>query len=235
MKKLVIILLCTAVTISVSAQKRKTVKADGPVRTKEIKVGDFTGVSTSCGIDVYLTQGNGPKVALETEENLHEYIKIEVKDDVLRIYSKVNIKNSKTHKVHVTMDDVRLLKASSAGDIFGETPVKTDELKLSASSAGDIKLEVMAKEVYADCSSSGDIHLSGRADYLKSSTSSAGDLEAFDLKVKEAKVSASSSGDAFVNVSDKLYARASSTGDVRYLGDPEVDAKTSSAGSVKKK
>ena len=60
-------------------------------------------------------------------------------------------------------------------------------------------------------------------------------MDAFDFKVKEAKVSASSSGDVFVNVSDKLYARASSTGDVRYLGDPEVDAKTSSAGSVKRK
>lgn len=221
--------------MSVSAQIRKTVKADGPVRTKEIKVGDFTGISTSCGIDVYLTQGNGPKVALETEENLHEHIRIEVKDDVLHVFTKVNIKNSKVHKVHVTMDDVRLLKASSAGDIFGVTPVKADELTLSASSSGDIKLEVMAKELFTDSSSSGDINLSGRAEYLKSSASSSGDLEAFDLRVKEAKVSASSSGDVFVNVSDKLYARASSTGDVRYLGDPEVDAKSSSGGSVKKK
>lgn len=235
MKKLVIIVLCTLVSISVSAQIRKTVKADGPVRTKEIRVGDFTGISTSGGIDVYLTQGNGSKVSLETEENLHEYIKIEVKGDVLHIYSKVNIKNSKVKKVHVTMDEVNSLKASSAGDIFGETVIKSEDLKLSASSAGDIKLEVMVKSIDASCSSSGDIHLSGRANFLKSNSSSSGDLMASDLKVKEAKVSASSSGDVFVNVSDKLYARASSSGDVRYYGDPEVDAKSSSSGSVKKK
>lgn len=236
MKKTIIILLCAAITMSFTQdKKKKTVKAEGPVVKKELSVDGFNGVSTSCAIDVYLTQGNGFSLTIEAEENLHEHIKAEVKDNVLKLYTKANIKNSKGMKAYVSMEDITSLKASSAGDIHSESAIKADEIKLSASSAGDIKLKLNANKVYAQSSSAGDIKLSGRADYLKASASSSGDLMAADFEVKEAKVSASSSGDVVVNVTDKLYASASSTGDVKYLGDPDVEKKTSSAGSVKKK
>ncbi len=235
MKKLVIILLCAVATMSFTIDKRKTVKADGPIVKKERSIGNFTGIDTSAGIDVYITQGNGPKLSVKTEENLHEYIMTEVRGDVLHVFTKVNIRDSKSKKVYVTMDEVISLEASSAGDIIGETQIQTDELKLDASSAGDIKLEVVANTILADCSSAGDIKLSGKAKYLKADASSAGDFIAGDLKVREAKVSASSSGDILVNVSEKLEASASSSGDVRYYGDPKVDSSSSSSGCVKKK
>ena len=221
--------------MSFTQDKKKNVKAEGPVVKKELKVGSFEGVHTSCAIDVYLTQGSGFSLSIEAEENLHEYIVAEVKDNVLKLYTKANIKNSKGMKAYVSMEDVRSLKASSAGDIRGESVIKADEIKLNASSAGDIKLKLKAKKVFADASSAGDIYLSGNADYLDASASSSGDIKAEDFEVNEAEVSASSSGDAFVNVKEKLIARASSSGDVRYAGNPEVEAKSSSAGSVKKR
>jgi hypothetical protein len=235
MKKLVIILLCTAVTMSVSAQRWKTVEANGPIVKKERSIEGFSSIDVSAGIDVYLTQGKSSILTVETEKNLHEYIQTEVRGDVLHVFSKKKIKDSKSKKVYVTMDVIKSLSASSAGDIIGESVINAGNIELEASSAGDIRLELNAKSVMVDCSSAGDINLEGKAGYLKASVSSAGDLNAGDFKVKEAKVSASSSGNIRVNVSDKLYARASSTGDVRYTGDPEVDAKSSSAGSVKRK
>ncbi len=235
MKKLVIIILCTAVTMTVSAQKWKTVKAEGPIVKKERSIGEFSGIDVSTGINVYLTQGQSSKLTVEAEENLHDYIQTEVKGDVLHVFTKVNIKGSKSKKVYVSMDVINSLTTSSAGDIIGESAMEVDDIELIASSAGDISLELNAKSVNADCSSAGDINLEGKAGYLKATASSAGDLNAGDLKVKEAKVSASSSGSIMVNVSDKLYARASSSGDVRYTGDAEVDAKASSVGRVSRR
>jgi len=85
-------------------------------------------------------------------------------------------------------------------------------------------------------SSSGDITLTGDAGMLEADLSSAGDLNAYNLEVKEADVSASSAGDADINVSEKLTARASSAGDIHYMGDPKyVDAHSSSAGGIHKK
>ncbi|MDO9340158.1 MAG: head GIN domain-containing protein [Bacteroidales bacterium] len=226
--------------LSISActhgQIRKTVYGNNKVVTKERNAENFTGVRVSTGIDVYLKQGNNEAISVEADENLHEYILTEVRDGVLHVYTEVNIRKAERKRVYVTMKEVNSVRTSSAGDVIGETPIKCDKLKLSASSAGNIKLDVNAKEIEADISSSGDITLTGEADMLKADLSSAGDLNAYDLKVREADISASSAGNAEINVSEKITARASSAGDINYQGNPKyVDAHSSSAGGVHKR
>jgi hypothetical protein len=203
------------------------------VVTKERNADHFTGIKVSSGIDVYLKQGGDEAISVEADENLQEYILTDVRDGVLHVYTEVNIRDAERKRVHVTMKEIKSVKTSSAGDVYGETPVKTDRLQLSASSAGNIKLEVFANEINADISSSGDITIKGEADMLEADLSSAGDLNAYDLKVREADVSASSAGDADINVSDRITARASSAGDINYMGNPKyVDAHSSSAGGI---
>lgn len=217
-----------------NAQMWESVRGNGDVVSKERKTGSFTGIKVSSGIDVYLKQGNNISVEVEADENLHEYILTEVKGDVLHVYvDRVNIRQAERKRVYVTMDEIESISTSSAGDVTGETPIKAENLELSASSAGNITLDVTADEIEVDISSSGDITLSGEARLLDASLSSAGDLNAFKLNVREAEVSASSAGDADVSVSEKLTARSSSAGDINYMGNPKyVDAHSSSAGSI---
>lgn len=224
------------ITACSHGQIRKTVFGNKKVVTEERKVDYFDGIKTSSGMDVFLKQGNKESISVEADENLQEYIITEVKDGVLHIYTEANIRDAETKKVFVTMKDVNSVKTTSAGDIVGETPIKSDRLELSASSAGSIKLEVHANIVETNISSSGDITLTGDAGMLEADLSSAGDLNAYNLEVKEADVSVSSAGDADINVSEKLTARASSAGDIHYMGDPKyVDAHSSSAGGIHKK
>ena len=215
---------------------RKTVYGNNDVVKKERKAEFFNGVKVSTGIDVFLTQGNNEAISVEADENLHEYILTEVKGEVLHVYTDANIRKAERKRVYVTMKEINSIKTSSAGDVVGETAVKTDHLELSASSAGDIKIEVYANDIDVDISSSGDITLSGEADMLSADLSSAGDLNAFNLKVREADISVSSAGDADINVTDRIKARASSAGDINYKGDPKyIDAHTSSAGGIHKR
>ena len=201
--------------------------------TKERKTDSFTGVKVSSGIDVYLKQGNNESVSVEADENLHEYILTEVRNGVLNVYSEYNIRDAERKRVYVTMKEVKSVKTTSAGDVFGESPINSDRLELSASSAGDIKLEVTARKIDVDISSSGDITLTGETDYLRADLSSAGDFNAYELKAREADISVSSAGDADVNVSERITARASSAGDINYKGDPKyIDAHSSSAGGI---
>jgi len=212
------------------------VYGNNKVVTKERKTESFTGIKVSSGIDVCLKQGNNESVSVEADENLHEYILTEVRGGVLNVYSEYNIRDAERKRVYVTMKEVNSVRTTSAGDVFGETPIHTDRLELSASSAGDIKLEVNAKEINIDISSSGDMTLSGETDMLKADLSSAGDLNAYELKTRETDVSVSSAGDADVYATEKITARASSAGDVNYKGDPKyVDAHASSAGGVHKR
>jgi hypothetical protein len=236
LKILLITAICLAITSCIDGQIRKTVRGDGNVVKKERTAASFDELRVSTGIDVYLKQGDKESLAVEADENLHEYILTEVRDGVLHVYTDVNIREAKMKRVYVTMKEVTSLKTSSAGDIVGETPVKGNSIELDASSAGNIKLEVYAKKLEVDISSSGDVTLSGEAETLKADLSSAGDLEAFNLQVKEADISASSAGDARINVSEKINARASSAGDITYRGNPRyVDASSSSAGGIHRK
>jgi len=218
---------------SAQAQGWRTVTGHGRVVTKERKTDSFTGLKVSSGIDVYLKQGNNESVSVEADENLHEYILTEVRNGVLNVYSEYNIREAERKRVYVTMKEVNSVKTTSAGDVFGETPIKSERLELSASSAGEIKLEVTAENIDLDISSSGDITLTGETDKLRADLSSAGDLNAYELKVRVADLSVSSAGDADVNVSERITARASSAGDINYKGDPKyVDAHSSSAGGI---
>jgi hypothetical protein len=239
MKSLRIVTFVIAI-LSISActqgQIRKTVHGNNNVVTKERTAEHFTGVKVSSGIDVFLKQGNTESISVEADENLHEYILTEVRNGVLHVYTEVNIRDAERKRVYVTMKEVNSVSTSSAGDVIGETPVKSDRLELSASSAGNIRMDVNAKEIRLDISSSGDISLTGVSDILEADLSSAGDLNAYDLKVREANVSVSSAGDADINVSEKITARASSAGDINYKGDPKyIDVHTSSAGGIHKR
>jgi hypothetical protein len=235
-RSLTIVILILCITSCTQAQHWRTVNGNGKVITKERKTDSFTGVKVSSGIDVYLKQGNNDAVSVEADENLHEYILTEVRGGVLNVYSEYSIRDAERKRVYVTMKEVNSVKTSSAGDVIGESPVNSDRLELSASSAGDIKLEVKAKDIIVDISSSGDITLTGETDKLRADLSSAGDLNAYDLKAREADISVSSAGDADIYVTEKITARASSAGDINYKGDPKyVDANSSSAGGIHKR
>jgi len=236
LKYLTAAVLLLAISTCTDGQWRKTVYGDGNVVKKDRKAGSFTGVKVSTGIDVFLTQGNNMSISVEADENLHEYILTEIEGDVLHVYTDANIREAKMKRVYVTMDKINSLSTTSAGDLIGETPVRTDNLELNVSSAGDIKIEAYAKNIEVDISSSGDMTLSGEADMLEGNLSSAGDLNAYNLKVREADLDVSSAGDADVYVTERLRARASSAGDINYKGNPKyLDAHSSSAGGIHSK
>lgn len=228
------IILLLAITACADGQFRKTVYGNNKVTTQERKTNSFTGLKVSTGIDVFLNQGKEDgTLTVEADDNLHEYILTEVRDGILHVYTEANIRDAERKRVYVNMREVNSISTSSAGDVIGQTPVKTDRIKLSASSAGDIKLELYADEIDVNISSSGDMTLSGEADIIEADLSSAGDLNAFELRVREADLSVSSAGNADVNVSEKITARASSAGDINYRGNPKyVDAHSSSAGGI---
>ncbi|HOK26111.1 MAG TPA: head GIN domain-containing protein [Bacteroidales bacterium] len=236
-KSLIITALLLILTSCVDGQFYRTVRGNGNVVKKERPASYFDGISVSTGIDVYLSQGDGEKIIVEADENLHDYLVTEVKDRTLRIYfDDVSIRSAERKRVYVTMKDVTKLKTSSAGDIIGETPVKCGDILLESSSAGNIRLELYARNANVKISSSGDISLTGEAETLNADLSSAGDLNAWDFKVKDADIDVSSAGDADIYVTHKLVARVSSAGDVRYAGEPEIiDVRTSSAGTVRKR
>lgn len=213
------------------------ITGNGKVVEEARDISGFTGILLSSGIDVYLSEGDVFEVRVEADENLLDVIETSLNGSMLEVGTdRVNIRNAKSKKVHVTLPELSALKISSAGDCKGQTLFHCDDLELSISSAGDLSMEVKARRIDLDISSSGDVKLAGEAEVFSVSLSSAGDLHAFDLEAGNVKVNVSSAGDARVYAMDEISMSASSAGNIYYKGDAKViRSSTSSAGDIVKK
>lgn len=213
-----------------------TVTGDGKVVSETRDVPEFTGIKVGSGIDVFLTQGENQSVVVESDQNLQEWIRTEVKGTDLHIYTDKNIRLARTKRIDITCRMLDNIDVSSAGDVTGLNRFKADKLDIDMSSAGNLDFEVEAHEIIISISSAGNAILKGKTDTLRADLSSAGDLNAFDLEAKYGDISVSSAGSARVFVTEEASFRSNSAGDIDYRGEPRVkEIHTSSAGSVNKK
>jgi hypothetical protein len=184
--------------------------------TRSYNLSGFSEISASSSADVVLKQGPFSITAESSSGNFDELI-VDVRGDTLVVSreSKNWDWGSRTrYTVTVTAPSIDALRASSSADIVASS-YAFKNLEISVSSSGNVKL-------------------SGSCADLEVKVSSSGDFRGSDLKCENAKVSASSSGDADVYASKSADGRASSSGDVRIHGKPaQFDKSTSSSGSVK--
>jgi hypothetical protein len=235
--KLLIALILTTTLISCQFDMNiGQVSGNGNVETEEREIDqDFDQVEGNRGLDVYLTEGNENKVVVEADENLLDLIETDVVNGKLVITASKNIGRAKTKKIHVTYTHLKNIEAHSGSDVIGTNVIKSETLTLDSSSGADLEVEVFSKELYAETSSGADIDVSGKASNLYANASSGSDLNAKKLEVIDCSAKASSGANIIVNVKDKLNARATSGGDVKYYGNPlSVIKKDGSSGSVRK-
>lgn len=208
------------------------ISGNGNVQTEIIEIDGFTGVHASSGIDVVLSQGDY-YVEVVADENLQEYITVELKGDMLVIGSERNLYRAESKLVNVSLPELDELKISSAGDMEADGDFECEDLHISISSAGNLKLGVTADDIDLSISSSGDCDIWGKCEKLHAELSSAGNLNAYDLEADYVKVRVSSAGDAKVWANEEIDMGVSSAGSIYYKGDAKVTHKSkSSAGSI---
>ena len=249
MRKLVSTLMAvTLMLVSATACAERITPSKNYV-TKKVNVGSFNAISTSSSVDVIYTQSSGGQdVEIYAPDNLVNYIDVRVEGGVLKVGFKsprnnfsINGKHKK--EVRVSAPAVNSLKASSSGDIIIKNGLKTsgkvtvkasssgdvtgstiscDDFAATANSSGDVILEkVSCTNFSADASSSGDVILAGICENASYRASSSGDVKAKGMKAVNVTASASSSGDVECYVTGSLTAKASSSGEVAYKGNPK--------------
>ncbi len=209
-------------------------KGNGEIVEENRKVTEeFTVVSASEGLDVYITQDAEFKISVEADENIIDLIGTDIKDGKLKIHAIENIGRA-TKKVYVSLPEITGLRSSSGADLIAQNIIESEHIDLDASSGSNLKIELTAGEVSADASSGAGIKVSGVADILHADASSGADIRARELMAKKCNADASSGADISVNVSESLVAEASSGADIRYAGEANVQTKKSVSGSVYK-
>jgi hypothetical protein len=206
-------------------------------KTEIRNVKDFNAIKVSAGIDLYLKMGDSEEVKVIADGDIIDKVITEVKDGTLKIYMKQNNGwnwgQTKSRKVYVSVKELVALDASSGSDVNSENTLNGETLKVKASSGSDVNLDIHYKNFTVDASSGSDAKISGKTKNLEAEASSGSDIKAQDLESVICKVKVSSGSDITVKVSDELYAKASSGGDIRYYGNPQIkDINESSGGDV---
>jgi hypothetical protein len=238
-------------------ERGKRVRGSGDVVEVDRDVEGITGVELATIGTLYIEVGDEEALSLEGEDNLLEYIETDVHGGTLVIDTEegVSLRPRKQLRYYLTVKSLEEIEISSSGDIeagdfdaedfsidissSGDLEIGTlncTDLEIDMSSSGDVYIdELHAETLEADLSSSGDLEIGGgEVESQEISLSSSGDYNARDLASNDAEIDVTSSGDATVRVRDFLEATTSSSGDVYYYGNPEVDSSEESSGDVKR-
>lgn len=235
--KILFIILAVILGTSVAGwNNQQKIKGSGYVRTEQRTVKPFSQIAASRAIKVFVAQGEQTAITVEADDNILPYIKTEVSGNLLTVSlpQNISIESYADMNVLVTIPTLTDLQSSTASKIEGTTLWKVNEIELSASTAGTIKLETEASEIDAKSSTSGEIRLTGKTTGLDAKASTAGSVRAKELIATDADVSASTGGEIEIHVTGKLEYSASTGGEIRYKGDARLTGKTSTGGDIKK-
>jgi hypothetical protein len=211
------------------------VVGNGDITTKKVSTADYEIINGVGIMDIHLEKGAEGNITITADDNLHEYLKIEVKGKELLLKTKSNINISTKKGIHITVpfEEIKNVTLTGSGDIDSKDVITANEFTASVMGSGDIVLDIEAQKVKADIMGSGDITLSGSTTDLELDISGSGNFKGYDLKTQSSNVSINGSGDAKVHATESLKARIFGSGDINYKGNPvSTDFKTSGSGDI---
>jgi hypothetical protein len=202
------------------------------------KIGSFTGIDVSGGIDVVISAGDEAVAVSASKTEYRDRIKTEVENGILKIWydSKwgISINGNKNLKAYISYRTLKSLEASGGSDINADGTIRASDLALRVSGGSDFRGAVEATRLTVKQSGGSDVRISGKATTLNVDASGGSDFKGYDLVADVCDLEASGACDIEITANRELSARASGASDIHYKGNPTVkEAKASGASSVK--
>ena len=188
-----------------------SVKGSGVAKTEARETGDFKGVDVSGVFQVDVVAGKEFKVEVEADDNLLQYIKTEVRDDVLRIESSERLRSESPLRIRVSAPNIETIEASGASRVSVEG-VKNSSISLDTSGASKVRLQ-------------------GETANLRIEVSGASSIDASALQSQNADVDASGASNVDLVVTGQFNSEASGASRISYSGNPTSVEKSSSGAS----
>ncbi len=233
------------------------VRGSGEVVEETRDVSGISGLELATLGNLFIEIGDTESLRIEAEDNLMEYLETEVRSGrlIIRTRGDVNLLPTQPVNYYLTVTGLETIVISSSGNIqapdlaaqrFSITVSSSgnldmgglvaDRLTVVISSSGNVTMgELEADTLDVNLSSSGNLDISsGQVDLQNVTISSSGNYTAQNLESSEAEARLDSNGNATIWVRDHLKAVLNSSGNLRYRGDPTVDATTNSSGEVRK-
>ena len=210
------------------------ITGSGKVITEERDAEPFHSIEVSGSFKIYLSQDEEHSLTLEADDNLMQYVESSVRNGKLYLSTKgIGFRNLQL-AAYITAPDLDQIKASGAVSIITEAPVDYPRLKIEASGAAKMDLELYSQKTEIVMSGAGKAYLSGECEEAYFRISGAANLNADKFYCRLVDVRISGAGKAKVNVEDDLTAKISGAGDISYRGNPStINQSISGAGKIR--
>jgi len=240
-----------------TVQAADHVKGNGTLTTKKIKIDDYNAIKIDGVIDFNYEQSNAePYIEVTVDENLHEYVNINIKDRELSVgFKGAKVDHYTKFIVKTNSKWLKEVKAAGNANFMINSKLTGDELKIKANSnclvqlkekveIGKLDLNVsgsanmvvnnlQADKLECSINGSGTINLkagkAGEADY---SITTDGEIMAFGVAVPEVNCKITGKGSAQVHPTENLKATIVGKGNIRYKGPTAVQQKVIGKGTV---
>ena len=214
-----------------SAQGRKTIKASGNYKTKELKIGNFNEIHLLGSLTVEYTQSTNGKTELKIvgSDNLLDLVECKVGDKSLSVKFRgdTNIQFGKEGRLKVlaSSPSLKYIRLQGSGDVILKGVVKCDDMNFTLIGSGDVKADelVCTGNFLASLQGSGDVvvHRKVQASDANLKLIGSGDLTVNNLIAKSATASLQGSGDLNVknsSVTDDVNVKMTGSGDLDFDG-----------------
>jgi hypothetical protein len=232
MQKLLSVLLLIAVILTIAACAG--VNGSGNLINETRQVSNFDKIELSGSGEVIITQSGNESLSIETDDNVLEYVNVEVDGGTLKLGLKSGARSvSPSHLTFIVgVDDLNSLSVSGSGDIESDG-LETSSLEVEVSGSGLVQIANLGSDdVKIDISGSGEINMAGDVAGQDVAISGSGKYLAGDLSSKSANVSISGSGDVTVWATESLDADISGSGSIGYYGRPAIDLSGGGSGKI---
>jgi hypothetical protein len=226
---LVSLVILTGLLITKSKLTSALTQGDGNIVELTRDIGNFEQLKVVGNFHVNYTQDGATKLTLSADENLHELIETEVRNNELNIRQKARISSKDRFKIELSSPSLTNVEASASARFISRNKVVSDRLSLLANAGAHMEIEGDFQTLDADQNAGAKIILRGTARNLNIETNAGGSVDATEMEANQVTVSANAGASARVNAKE-LNASANAGGSVWYIGEPVMKNISTSAG-----
>lgn len=204
---------------------------NSPVKEETRQLDKFDKIEISGNIELEFKQDSVKNLTISAPENLLSYIKTEVNDGRLKIYTNRIFTNHRI-KVSISNDSIFELEASGASKIGTVDLIRTSNLYLSLSGASRADLNANVSDNFTTrVSGASNAKISGTVNSADFEANGASKIDADQLKSSIVKVETSGASHAKVFAIQSIEADASGASRIDCFGNPKDIKKSENMGS----